>query len=64
MNAIELIKQEIKTLPVDKAQKVLDFILFLKSRAENNQWQNLMMAQQHSLSTIWDNAEDEVWNEL
>lgn len=64
MNAIELIHQEIRSLPSDKTQEVLDFILFIKSRPENKQWQNLMAAQQQPLSHVWDNVEDEVWNEL
>ena len=32
MDTIELIEHEIKTLPQFKAQEVLDFILFLKTR--------------------------------
>jgi len=64
MNTAELIQQEIKTLPTEKTQEVLDFILFLKARTEHQQWQDLMKAQQQPLSTIWDNAEDEVWNDV
>ena len=32
MNTIELIQNEIKTLPAFKAQEVLDFIIFLRTR--------------------------------
>jgi hypothetical protein len=31
---------------------------------ENNEWQDLKNAQAKSLSNIWDNEEDEVWNNV
>ncbi|MBT4836512.1 MAG: DUF2281 domain-containing protein [Methylococcales bacterium] len=64
MNTAELIHKEIDELPAEKAQEVLDFILFLKTRSENQQWRDLIEAQQQSLSSVWDNAEDEVWNDV
>jgi hypothetical protein len=64
MNTVELIQNEIKSLPEFKAQEVLDFIVFLKTRNENNEWQDLKNAQEKSLSNIWDNEEDEVWNNV
>lgn len=45
-------------------------ILFLGKRVTlvvseiNAEWNNLMLAQHHSLSAIWDNEEDEVWNNV
>ena len=64
MNTAELIHKEIDELPAEKAQEVLHFILFLKTRSENQQWRDLIEAQQQSLSSVWDNAEDEVWNDV
>jgi hypothetical protein len=64
VNTIELIKNEVKTLPDFKAREVLDFIIFLKTRTEANEWQDLKEAQNRSLSKIWDNDEDEVWNNV
>jgi len=64
VNTIKLIQNEIKTLPAFKAQEVLDFIIFLKSRNEMDEWQDMMNAQVQPVSDIWDNEEDEVWNHV
>ena len=64
MNTVELIQNEVKTLPALKAQEVLDFIIFLKTRSENDEWQDMMKAQEQPLSDIWDNEEDEIWNNV
>ena len=64
MNTVELIQNEVRTLPDFKAQEVLDFIIFLKTRNENNEWQDMKMAQGQALSNIWDNEEDEVWDNV
>jgi len=61
MNTTELIQNEIKTLPDIKAQEVLDFIVFLKTR---NEWEDMIKAQENSLSDIWNNKEDEIWNNV
>ena len=64
MNTVELIQKEVKTLPALKAQEVLDFIIFLKTRSENDEWQDMMKAQEQPLSDVWDNEEDEIWNNV
>jgi len=64
VNTIELIQNEVKTLPALKAQEVLDFIIFLKTRSEVNEWHDLKEAQIQPLSEIWDNDEDEVWDHV
>ncbi len=64
MNAAELVQKEVETLPDGEKQEVLDFIAFLKERHEREEWKNLMAAQQASLSAVWDNDEDEVWNHV
>lgn len=33
------------------------------SRADREQWQDLMQAQASALTSVWDNADDEVWND-
>jgi len=64
MNTVELIQKEVKTLPAFKAQEVLDFIIFLKTKNENKEWKDMMKAQEKSLSNIWDNDEDGIWDNV
>jgi len=64
MTVAELAYEQIKTLPETQVREVLDFIGYLKERGERGQWEDLMAAQATSLAAVWDNAEDEVWNDL
>lgn len=64
MGLAELVQEQIKVLPEGQVKEVLDFIGYLKSRHEQNQWGDLMQAQEKSLANVWDNAEDEVWNHV
>ena len=43
---------------------MIDFIGYLKQKEDRAQWLDLMRAQQSALHGVWDNAEDEVWNDL
>ena len=52
MNRAERVQQEIDVLPVEEQQE----------RNEQDEWKNLMAAQQSSLAVVWENDEDEVWN--
>lgn len=63
MNLAEQVYQAIQPLPESMVQEVLDFALFLRQREERSEWQNLMLAQASSFAN-WDNAEDEVWNDV
>ena len=45
-------------MPEPLVQEVLDFVLFLRQREAQAEWQNLMNAQTRSLDD-WDNNEDE-----
>lgn len=63
MSLAELIYQTVKPLPESIAQDVLDFALFLRQREQSLEWQNLILAQSSALAD-WDNAEDEVWNDV
>ncbi len=64
MNTVELIQREIRLLPETEAKEVLDFIAFLKMRTERTEWDDMMKAQTHGLSGVWNNDEDEVWNDV
>jgi len=64
MTVSELAYEQIKTLPETQAREVLDFIGYLKEKTERAEWEDLMGAQSASLATVWDNPEDEVWNDL
>ena len=64
MTVAELAYEQIKTLPETQAREVLDFIGYLKEKTERGQWEDLMGAQSTSLESVWNNADDEVWNDL
>ena len=64
MTISELAYEQIKTLPETQVREVLDCIGYLKEKAERIEWEDLMGAQAGSLAAVWDNAEDEVWNDL
>ncbi len=64
MTVAELAYEQIKTLPENQAREVLDFIGYLKEKSERVEWEDLMGAQAGSLASVWDNPEDEVWNDL
>jgi len=63
MSLAEQVYQTIKPLPEPLVQEILDFALFLRQREESLEWQNLMLAQTGSFAD-WDNADDEVWNDV
>lgn len=60
----ELVYEQVKTLPETQAKEVLDFIGFLKEKQERSEWEDLMGAQASAFKAIWENPEDEVWNDL
>ncbi|MBK5938870.1 DUF2281 domain-containing protein [Lamprobacter modestohalophilus] len=64
MTVIELVMEQIQTLPDEDIREVVDFIGYLKQKEDRAQWLDLMLAQESSLQGVWDNAEDEVWNDL
>ena len=64
MTLAELAFEHFKTLPDEQAREVLDFIGYLKQKQERAEVMDLMMAQETALKHIWDNPEDEVWNDL
>jgi len=64
MTVAELAYEQIKTLPEAQAREVLDFIGYLKEKGDRAEWEDLMYAQTTSLAAVWDNPDDEVWNDL
>jgi hypothetical protein len=65
MDIAEKIYNEVSRLPEHLAQEVLDFIERLEKKhgVQDRDLQNLKEAQLLSMNNIWDNEEDEVWND-
>ena len=61
MSTADAIYKAVQPLPEPLAREVLDFVEFVRTRSQVAD-RDLMKAQQASLSTIWNNADDEVWN--
>lgn len=56
----------VQQLPAALQQEVLDFAAFLAQRvqaSEQQEWHDLQTAQTTALHDVWDNSEDEVWND-
>jgi hypothetical protein len=62
MSLADQVYEQVKALPEPLAREVLDFVNFVRERAERAPWRDLMAAQSESLSALWDTAEDEVWD--
>jgi len=60
----ELIYEQVKKLPDQAAREVLDFVGYLRDRGERADWRDLMNAQSASLAPVWDNTEDQVWDNV
>ena len=57
------ILETVSQLPDDQAREVLDFATFVAQRNGLGDWHDLQNAQLTALTELWDNDEDEVWNE-
>ncbi len=66
MNIAEKIYEEARRLPVLLAREVLDFIGYIEAKhgVNDTQNENLKKAQQIAMRDVWDNSEDEVWNDV
>ena len=64
MTLAELIYEQVKKLPDQAAREVLDFVGYLRDRGERADWRDLMSAQSASLAPVWDNIEDQVWDNV
>jgi len=63
MTTAETVCNRVKDLPEPLAKEVLNFIEFLAPRAQRRDGDSLMQAQASSLAAIWDNADDDVYND-
>lgn len=65
MDIRQQICSEAQRLPDFLAKEVLDFIGYIvqKHRLDFDRANDLKKAQQPVMSQIWDNLEDEVWND-
>lgn len=64
MTVAEQVYEQTKLLPEPLAQEALDFVLFLRACHERAEGRDLVNAQSVVLAAIWDNEEDEVWNDV
>ena len=66
MSTAEQIMREIQKLPEPLAQEVLDFIGYieLKHGLKDRLAEELKLAQTPAMKHVWDNSEDEVWNDV
>jgi hypothetical protein len=66
MNIADVICREARRLPEPLAREVLDFIGYLESKhgLRDLAIEHLKQAQAPVMDHVWDNPEDEVWNEL
>jgi Protein of unknown function (DUF2281) len=62
MSIADAVYEQVKALPEPLAREVLDFVAFLRARRDREDWRDLMNAQAASLAPVWDNIEDEVWD--
>jgi len=58
------IYEAVQPLPERYAQEALDFIEFLSKKAARKDEYDLTQAQEISMSNIWRNEDDEVWNDV
>jgi hypothetical protein len=66
MSTAEQIMREIQKLPEPLVQEVLDFIGYieLKHGLKDRLTEELKPAQTPAMKHVWDNSEDEVWNDM
>jgi len=60
----ELVYEQAKNLPDPLAREDLDFVGYLRERGNRADWRDLMNAQSASLAPVWDNGEDESWDNV
>jgi hypothetical protein len=64
MSIADLIYEQVKALPDPLAREVLDFAGFLRERLDRAEWRDLVAAQSQSLASVWENSEDNVWDNV
>jgi hypothetical protein len=64
MTVADQVYEQAKQLPEPLAREALDFVLFLRERQERGEWRDLIDAQSVALTAVWDNPDDEAWNNV
>jgi hypothetical protein len=66
MSTAEQIMREIQKLPEPLAREVLDFIGYIefKHGLKDRMTEELKKAQEPAMRHVWDNPEDEIWNDM
>ena len=65
MSIAEQIYQVAKPLPESLALEALHFIEYLSTKsADRSEMKDLTLAQGSVMSHVWDNQDDEVWNDV
>jgi hypothetical protein len=64
MAIAEIVYEQVKTLPDQLAREVLDFVGYLRERHARGEWRDLISAQTTGQAAVWDNAEDDAWNDV
>jgi len=66
MSLAEKVYEEVRRLPEPLAKEVLDFVEYLevKHGLTDRTAEVLKQAQEPSMARVWDNSEDEIWNDL
>ncbi len=64
MSVAERLYEAAKDLPEPLIKEALDFVLFLRAQAERAALRDLMDAQQVAMRHLWDNPEDQVWDNV
>ena len=63
MNVAEKICEQARQLPEPLAKEVLAFIERIRVKGDSS-LDNLKKAQEPAMIRIWDNTEDDIWDEL
>ena len=64
-NTVEQKLTELATLKNESIERVIaQAIELLCENEQQAEFNNLQLAQQHSLKTLWDNEDDEIWNHI
>lgn len=63
MNVADKICEKARDLPEPLAREVLEFIERISAQLDSD-IENLKKAQEPAMKRIWENTEDDIWNEL
>ena len=64
MTVAEQVYEQAKLPPEPVAREALEFVMFPRDGQERGEWRDLIAAQTVSLTAVWDNPENEAWNNV